>query len=76
MFSFSHSIGKGTDAFDHERKYAEDEKFHEMGPMARVWKVLLEEYAKLDGDKVEDWRDGLDVLLVFVRRRHDDIESL
>ena len=38
-----------------------------MGPVARVWKILMEEYAKLDGDKVEDWKDGLDVLLVFVR---------
>lgn len=52
---------------DYERKYGEDEKFQEMGPVARVWKILMEEYAKLDGDKVEDWKDGLDVLLVFVR---------
>lgn len=73
----SHSrINKGTDMFDHERKYAEDEKFQEMGPMARVWKVLLEEYAKLDGDKVEDWRDGLDVLLVFVCRLYINAELL
>ncbi len=34
--------------------------------MARVWKTFLEEYAKFDADRVEDWRDALDVLLVFV----------
>ncbi len=37
-----------------------------MGPMARVWKTFLEEYSKFDSDMVEDWRDALDVLLVFV----------
>ncbi len=38
-----------------------------MGEMARVWKMFLEEYIKYDAEMVEDWRDGLDVLLVFVR---------
>ncbi|KAF8871906.1 hypothetical protein CPB85DRAFT_1194173, partial [Mucidula mucida] len=30
-----------------------------------VWKTFLEEYAKFDSERVEDWRDALDVLLVF-----------
>ena len=55
-----------SDAFDYDRKFPEDEKFEELGPMARVWKIFVEEYAKLDGDRAEDWKDGLDVLLVFV----------
>ncbi|KAF9033013.1 hypothetical protein BDZ89DRAFT_1158345, partial [Hymenopellis radicata] len=56
---------KGIDPYDYEQKFAEDEKFKEMGPMVRVWKTFLEEYSKFDSDMVEDWRDALDVLLVF-----------
>ncbi|KAF9008551.1 hypothetical protein BDZ89DRAFT_996880, partial [Hymenopellis radicata] len=58
-------VERGTDVFDYEQKFSEDEPFKEMGPMARVWKTFLEEYAKFDADRVEDWRDALDVLLVF-----------
>ncbi|KAF8999546.1 hypothetical protein BDZ89DRAFT_920664, partial [Hymenopellis radicata] len=43
----------------------EDAPFQEMGEMAKVWKMFLEEYMKYDTEMVEDWRDGLDVLLVF-----------
>ncbi|KAF8872854.1 hypothetical protein CPB85DRAFT_1190669, partial [Mucidula mucida] len=32
---------------------------------ARLWKAFLEESAKVDADKVADWMDALDVLLVF-----------
>ncbi|KAF9024371.1 hypothetical protein BDZ89DRAFT_125488 [Hymenopellis radicata] len=65
-FKGGHSrVERGTDAFDYEQKFSEDEPFKEMGPMARVWKTFLEEYAKFDADRVEDWRDALDVLLVF-----------
>ncbi|KAF8887412.1 hypothetical protein CPB85DRAFT_1204504, partial [Mucidula mucida] len=52
----------GIDPYDYEQKFPEDEKFKEMGPMARVWKTFLEEYNKFDSDMVEDWRDALDVL--------------
>ncbi|KAF9031979.1 hypothetical protein BDZ89DRAFT_602250 [Hymenopellis radicata] len=58
-------VERGNDVFDYEQKFAEDDPFKEMGPMARVWKTFLEEYAKFDSDRVEDWRDALDVLLVF-----------
>ncbi|KAF8887417.1 hypothetical protein CPB85DRAFT_292067 [Mucidula mucida] len=58
-------VEKGIDPYDYEQKFPEDEKFKEMGPMARVWKTFLEEYSKFDSDMVEDWRDALDVLLVF-----------
>ncbi|KAF8888426.1 hypothetical protein CPB85DRAFT_1485403 [Mucidula mucida] len=56
---------RGNDAFDYEQKFPEDDPYKEMGPMARVWKTFLEEYAKFDSERVEDWRDALDVLLVF-----------
>ncbi|THU83437.1 hypothetical protein K435DRAFT_594297, partial [Dendrothele bispora CBS 962.96] len=32
---------------------------------ARVWKVYNHEVTKIDSDRIEDWRDGLDSLLVF-----------
>ena len=56
----------GNDPFDYEQKYTEDEKYQELGAMARVWKVFLDECAKYDVEMAEDWRDALDVLLVFV----------
>ncbi|KAF9033742.1 hypothetical protein BDZ89DRAFT_545723 [Hymenopellis radicata] len=59
---------KANDPFDYKHKFTEDAPFQEMGEMARVWKMFLEEYMKYDTEMVEDWRDGLDVLLVFVRQ--------
>lgn len=56
----------GNDAWDYTQKYAEDVPHTEMGPTARLWKVYNEEAAKFDDDMVEDWKDGLDMLLVFV----------
>ncbi|KAF9021189.1 hypothetical protein BDZ89DRAFT_897185, partial [Hymenopellis radicata] len=50
---------------NYEHKYAEDPPYQEMGPYARLWKAFLEESAKVDADKVADWTDALDVLLVF-----------
>ncbi len=42
-----------------------------MGPRARIWKIFWDECTKYDSDMVEDWRDGLDVLLVFVRVQNE-----
>ncbi|KAF8897019.1 hypothetical protein CPB85DRAFT_1479012 [Mucidula mucida] len=36
-----------------------------MSPNARVWKVYLDECRKFDVCRFEEWRDGLDVLVVF-----------
>lgn len=57
-----------NDPFDYEQKYPDDEPYTELSPMARIWKVFLDECAKFDAEMVEDWRDALDVLLVFVCR--------
>ncbi|KAF9021185.1 hypothetical protein BDZ89DRAFT_1200590 [Hymenopellis radicata] len=54
-----------NDPFNYEHKYAEDPPYQEMGPYARLWKAFLEESAKVDADKVADWTDALDILLVF-----------
>ncbi len=56
----------GSDPFDYEQKFPEDKRHEEMGPTARVWRTYLEECAPFDIEMVEGWRDGLDVLLVFV----------
>lgn len=56
----------GNDPYDYEQKYPEDEPYQEMGPMARIWKVFLDECTKFDAEMTEDWKDALDVLLVFV----------
>ncbi|SJL01209.1 uncharacterized protein ARMOST_04527 [Armillaria ostoyae] len=56
----------GNDPFDYEKKFAEDKQYDELGSAARVWRIYLEECAGSDGEMVEGWRDGLDVLLVFV----------
>ncbi|THU83436.1 hypothetical protein K435DRAFT_587117, partial [Dendrothele bispora CBS 962.96] len=50
---------------DYIQMYEEDEPYKERGPNARVWKVYNHEVTKIDSDRVEDWRDGLDSLLVF-----------
>ncbi|KAK0498074.1 hypothetical protein EDD18DRAFT_1071671, partial [Armillaria luteobubalina] len=55
----------GNDPFDYEQKFPEDKQGDELGPAARVWRTCLEECAASDGEMVEGWRDGLDVLLVF-----------
>ena len=55
----------GNDPFDYH-KYGEDPPFQEMGEHATVWKILCDEALKYDNDLVENWKDALDVLLVFV----------
>ncbi len=57
---------KGNDPFDYEQRFPEDKRYEEMGPFARVWRTYLEECGAFDMEMLEGWRDGLDVLLVFV----------
>ncbi|SJL11089.1 uncharacterized protein ARMOST_14492 [Armillaria ostoyae] len=52
-------------AFDYEDKYPEDPIYEETAPTARVWRTYLDESQKLDADRVGDWRETVDVLLVF-----------
>ncbi|KAK0231500.1 hypothetical protein IW262DRAFT_1262521, partial [Armillaria fumosa] len=56
----------GNDPFDYKKKFPENNLLgKELAPAARVWRTCLEECAASDGEMVEGWRDGLDVLLVF-----------
>ncbi|KAF9008559.1 hypothetical protein BDZ89DRAFT_1078940 [Hymenopellis radicata] len=54
-----------SDSFDYERKYPPDKEFKEMAPTARVWMTYNDEATKIVVEAVEDWREGLDMLLVF-----------
>ncbi|KAK0216157.1 hypothetical protein IW262DRAFT_1277049, partial [Armillaria fumosa] len=57
----------GHDPSDYEQKYSEDARGEEMGLFARIWRTYLDECAIFDAEMIEDWRDGLDVLLIFAR---------
>ncbi|KIK58370.1 hypothetical protein GYMLUDRAFT_171142, partial [Collybiopsis luxurians FD-317 M1] len=61
----SHLSCLGGDIYDYENIYGDDPMYEELKPNARVWKVYNDEMDKLDSDRVEDWRDGLDALLVL-----------
>ncbi len=51
---------------DYEQKFPEDKRYEELSAAARVWRTYLEECSRFDAEMAEGWRDGLDVLLVFV----------
>ncbi|KAF9028796.1 hypothetical protein BDZ89DRAFT_951149 [Hymenopellis radicata] len=55
----------GNDPFNYEHKYPEDDPYKEMAEDSRFWKTCVDEAAKVDANKVADWTDALDVLLVF-----------
>ncbi|KAK0200816.1 hypothetical protein DFS33DRAFT_1386750 [Desarmillaria ectypa] len=52
-------------AFDYEDKYPEDPIYEETAPTARVWRTYLDKSQRFDADIVSDWRDTVDILLVF-----------
>ncbi|KAG7443330.1 uncharacterized protein BT62DRAFT_1078692 [Guyanagaster necrorhizus] len=55
----------GNDPSDYEQKFPEDKQHEELGPLARVWRTYLEECDAFDKEMLDEWRDGLDVFLVF-----------
>lgn len=52
---------------DYEQKYEADNPGQEMASDARFYKTYNDECEIVDMEKMEAWRDVLDVLLVFVR---------
>ena len=56
----------GNDAYNYEEKYPEDPIYAETAPNARVWRVHEDESRIHDANMVEESRDNVDVLLVFV----------
>ncbi|KAF5347464.1 hypothetical protein D9757_013824 [Collybiopsis confluens] len=57
-------FGRG-DRYDYEHVYEDDAMYEELKPHARAWKVYNDEMDNLEIDWVEDWKDGLDALLVL-----------
>lgn len=57
----------GGDRYNYEQKYPADEEGKGMDPNARVWRVYNDEASYFDLDMVENIRDTVDVILVFVR---------
>ncbi len=55
-----------NDAYNYEDKYPEDAPYEEASPNARVWKTYEDERRIHDANMVEESRDNVDVLLVFV----------
>lgn len=55
-----------NDHFDYEQKYPRDRRGEELAGNARVWWTYLDEADKYDREKVDGWRETVDVLLVFV----------
>ncbi|PBK83156.1 hypothetical protein ARMGADRAFT_875351, partial [Armillaria gallica] len=53
------------DSYDYEQKYPEDAPYEETAPAARVWRTYQDESRIHDTNMVEEFRDSVDVLLVF-----------
>ncbi len=56
----------GNDAYNYEEKYPEDAPYEETALNARVWRTYEDESRIHDANMVEESRDNVDVLLVFV----------
>ncbi|SJL04832.1 uncharacterized protein ARMOST_08203 [Armillaria ostoyae] len=56
----------GNDTYNYEEKYPEDATYEETTSNARVWRVHEDESRIHDANMVEESRDNVDVLLVFV----------
>ncbi len=56
----------GNDAYNYEEKYPEDARNEETTSNARVWRTYEDESRIHDANMVEESRDSVDVLLVFV----------
>ena len=68
IFGLRQGAGDNYPVFrdDYEARLPEDPYCEETAPNARVWRVYEEETAVFDATMVEQHRDGLDVMLVFV----------
>ncbi|KAK0470836.1 hypothetical protein IW261DRAFT_922344 [Armillaria novae-zelandiae] len=55
-----------NDPSNYEEKYPEDKIYEEItAPNARVWKTFVNESKDYDGKMVAQWKDSVDLLLVF-----------
>ncbi len=63
----SNSTPTGSSPQDYTRRFPMDPYGQEMSENARVWQTYVEEAVSFDGEKLDEYRDTIDVLLVFVR---------
>ncbi len=54
---------------DYKARYPLDPYGQEMSDNARIGSICLDEAADFDANMLAEWRDTIDVLLVFVRPR-------
>lgn len=59
--------GASFNPYDYEQKYPEDPFCEEAGPNARVWRTYLDVAEEYDAERIDGWKDTIDVLLIFVR---------
>ncbi|SJL12530.1 uncharacterized protein ARMOST_15957 [Armillaria ostoyae] len=57
--------GVGVTPRDYKARYPPDPPGQEMSDNARIWPIYLEEAADFDANMLAEWRDTIDVLLVF-----------
>ncbi|KAK0443151.1 hypothetical protein EV421DRAFT_1710277, partial [Armillaria borealis] len=55
----------GTAPRDYKARYPLDPYGEEMSDKARIWSIYLDEAADFDANMLAEWRDTIDVLLVF-----------
>ncbi|KAK0492092.1 hypothetical protein EDD18DRAFT_1184718 [Armillaria luteobubalina] len=60
------AVKKCNDTYDYKQKYPEDAPYEEASPAARVWKTYEDESGKHHVEIVQESRDNLNVLLVFL----------
>ncbi len=59
----------GATPRNYKARYPPDPHGQEMSTDARIWPIYLEEAAEFYTSMLAEWRDTIDVLLVFVRFR-------
>ncbi|SJL12458.1 uncharacterized protein ARMOST_15885 [Armillaria ostoyae] len=60
-----HFGGLGATPRDYKARYPPDPYGQEMSENARIWPIYNEEAAEFDANMLAEWRDTIDVLLVF-----------
>ncbi|KAK0458239.1 uncharacterized protein EV420DRAFT_1544337 [Desarmillaria tabescens] len=58
-------LAMGSSPQDYTRRFPMDPYGQEMSDNARVWQTYVEEAVSFDGEKLDEYRDTIDVLLVF-----------
>ncbi|KAK0227442.1 hypothetical protein EDD85DRAFT_150866 [Armillaria nabsnona] len=58
-------LAMGSSPQDYTKRFPMDPYGQEMSDNGRVWQTYVEEAASFDGEKLDEYRDTIDVLLVF-----------